>query len=330
MKVLVTGGAGFIGLWVRARMEAEGIRVITLDRNCSTTAGDIECDILDSHGLELAVQSIAPDALIHLAARIDLDEKSDLTGYRANIEGVRNVIKAIRKTPTIRRAIFTSSQLVCRVGYVPKSDLDYCPNTLYGQSKVMTETIVRDEDGGEVEWCLTRPTTVWGPGMSEHYQNMLRLIQKGFYFHCGRKKLYKSYTYVENIANQYVRLLTADASLIHRKTFYLAENRPLSLRYYANCLAREMGAPAIRTMPLPIARILAFAGDVLGVLGFRQFPFNSFRLKNILTEYVFDVSSTVAICGPDLVTQEEGIKRTASWFVKQSQALSPVVSVVDL
>ncbi len=61
----------------------------------------------------------APDALVHLAARIDLDEKTDLAGYAANIEGVQNVMAAVRLTPSIKRAIWTSSQLVCRVGYVP-------------------------------------------------------------------------------------------------------------------------------------------------------------------------------------------------------------------
>ena len=75
-----------------------------------------------------------------------------------------------------------------------------------------------------------------------------------------------------------------------------------------------------------MARLLGVAGDVLGVIGVKQFPFNSFRLKNIMTEYIFDVSSTLAICGPDLVPQAVGIKRTADWFLGQSQVpAAPVV-----
>lgn len=318
MKVLVTGSAGFIGQWVRKRLAIEGIESVGLDRNPSSVPADIQCDILNAQDLEMAVQSYAPDALIHLAARVDLDEKSDLSAYGANIEGVRNVIHAIRKTPTIRRAIFTSSQLVCRIGYVPSGDSDYCPNTLYGQSKVLTEKIVREEDGGNVEWCLVRPTTVWGPGMNAHYQKMLCLIQRGMFFHCGPKPLYKSYAYAENIANQYVRLLTADAVKMERKTFYLADSTPLSLRDYANALAQGLGAPPIRTVPLPVARLLGVAGDALGLVGIKSFPFNSFRLNNILTEYVYDLSPTLAACGPDLVAQAEGVKRTVDWFKQQS------------
>ncbi|WP_139102252.1 NAD-dependent epimerase/dehydratase family protein, partial [Acinetobacter baumannii] len=95
------------------------------------------------------------------AARIDLDEKTDLSGHTANIEGGENLVEAIRRTPSVRRVSWTSSQLVCRVGYVPTSDTDYKADTLYGKSKVRTEEIVRSSDGAGREWCLARPTTVW-------------------------------------------------------------------------------------------------------------------------------------------------------------------------
>ena len=314
MKVLVTGGDGFIGRWVVMRMEADGFDAVVLDKIGSPKLGHITCDVLDAPALEAAIRSVSPDAVVHLAARTDLDEKSDLAGYAANIDGVRNIVQAIQRTPSIRRAIFTSSQLVCRIGYVPRSDADYCPNTLYGQSKVLTETIVRQYDGGGVEWCLTRPTTVWGPGMRPHYINMLRMIRRGIYFHCGYQKLYKSYGYVENVANQYVRLLKAGAVNFHRKTFYLADTEPLSLRDYADDLAREMAAPKIPSVPLSAVGVLARLGDVVNALGFKRFPFNSFRLNNILTEYRFDMSETIRVCGPDLISRTEGIKRTVRWF----------------
>jgi len=320
MKVLITGSSGLIGRWVVERLKKEGHQTIGLDKNSSLVPNideQVTCDILDQSALVAEVRRVAPDALIHLAARIDLNETRNLNGYAVNIDGVRNVIRAVTQTPSIHRAIYTSSQLVCRVGYVPASDTEYCPNTLYGQSKVMTEKIVREEDGGGAEWCLVRPTTVWGPHMSLHYQNMLRLIRKGKYFHCGRGKLYKSYAYAGNIAYQYARLLTAQAAAIHRKTFYLADYQPLSLREYTNGLACEMGAPKISTLPIGIARILALAGDAINACGFKSFPFNSFRLNNILTEYVFDLASTEAACGSLPFTQEDGIKATAKWFLSE-------------
>lgn len=321
MKVLITGSSGFIGRWVVARLKQEGHLAIGLDKLPFPASQGINeeiiCDILDRQKLASALRRVSPDAFIHLAARTDLNETKNLNGYAANIDGVRNIIEAVRQTPSIRRAIYTSTQLVCRIGYVPGSDTEYCPNTLYGQSKVLTEQIVRQEDGGGIEWCLTRPTTVWGPYMNPHYQNLLWLIRRGLYFHCGKGKLYKSYGYVGNIAYQYARLLTAEAVKIHRKTFYLADYTPLSIRDYVDSLAREMGASRIRTIPVTLARILALMGDILGASGFKRFPFNSFRLNNILTEYVYDLSGTKAVCESCLFTQEQGFKQTAQWFLSK-------------
>lgn len=321
-KIIITGSSGFVGRWVIAQLRSEGYRVIGLDKAMPDPSivmdEHIACNILDRERLISEVRRVAPDALIHLAARVDLDETKDINGYADNIDGVRNVVEAVRQTPGIRRAIYTSSQLVCRVGYVPRSDSDYCPNTLYGQSKVLTENIVREMDGGGAEWCLVRPTTVWGPHMSAHYQGLLKYIRSGRYFHVGNSKLYKSYGYAGNTAYQYSRLLQADAGAMNRKTFYMSDYQPLSLREYADGLALAMGAAPIPSFPHMLARLLALAGDAINGAGFRRFPFNSFRLNNILTEYVFDMSGTEAVCGPLPYTQAEGIARTAEWFMAMS------------
>jgi len=322
MRVLITGSSGLIGRWVAMQLKNEGHYTIGLDINPLVVPHideQVVCDILNKSDLVSEVKRIAPDAIIHLAARVDLNETKDLNGYAANIDGVRHLINAVKETPSIRRVIYTSSQLVCRVGYIPASDTEYCPNTLYGESKVLTEKIVRDYDSGAVEWCLARPTTVWGPYMSLHYQKALRLIQQGKYFHCGEGKLYKSYAYAGNIAYQYARLLTVSTEAMHRKTFYLADYHPLSLREYTDGLAFEMHVGKIRTLPLGVARILAFIGDILNACNLMNFPFNSFRLNNILTEYVFDLSSTEAVCGPLPFTQDEGIKATAKWFLSEGK-----------
>lgn len=317
MKVLITGSSGLIGRWVAARVKMEGHLAIGLDKNpvpAPNLDEHITGDILDQPALVAAMRRVAPDALIHLAARIDLNESRNIDGYAANIEGVRNVLSAVRQTPSIHRAVYTSSQLVCRVGYIPASDSEYCPNTLYGQSKVLTETIVREMDGGGVEWCLARPTTVWGPHMSAHYQRVLELICRGRYFHVGRGRLCKSYAYAGNIALQYYRLLVAPAGAIARRTFYLADYEPLSLRDYLDALQVELNAPPIPSYPLWFVKLLARMGDGLAATGWKQCPLNSFRLNNILTEYQFDLTSTQAVCGDLPFTFADGVKATADWY----------------
>ena len=315
MRVLVTGASGLIGRWTCDLLKAQGHEVLGTDirpKPKGTADWQFEpCDLLDGDKLKVLVMNYGPSHLLHLAARTDL-EGNNITDYNVNIEGVSNLIAAVAATPSVTRAVYTSSQLVCGVGHVPVRDDEYLPSTIYGESKVETEKLVRAADGGGVSWCLARPTTVWGPHMSDHYRSLLRHIEKGNYFHSGSGALYKSYAYAGNIAWQNVRLLEADDDAVHGKVFYLADYEPLSLHDYVNALARELGVCQPITMPLPMARLFALIGDCFGAIGLR-FPYNSFRLNNIRTEYIFDMSQTAAVCGPLPFSFEDGVKATVAW-----------------
>lgn len=326
MTVLVTGSSGFIGRWVCDTLKNKRLIPVGLDKREKPLDQEWlafhQCDILDKAKLRRIFEKVRPQSVIHLAARIDLDEKVNLSGYADNIDGVKNVLECVKESQSVDRIVITSSQLVCKIGYVPQTDTDYCPNTLYGESKVLTEKITRDMDGGGKEWCIVRPTTVWGPGMSDHYCRMISMITKGRYFHCGNSMLPKSYSYAGNIAHQYWKMLVVPSSEIHQKTFYFADYIPLSLRDYTNALAKELNAPGIRTLPLVCAKPLALIGDILNKMGWKSFPFNSFRLRNILTEYQFDLSKTKQVCDELPYSFDEGVKATVKWYLAQHQKTS--------
>lgn len=317
MKVLVTGSSGFIGRWIGLRLDAEGIEWAGVDKLPKSDVQNFnkhyQLDLCDRAALEQAFTEFQPTHVIHLAARCDLNGKT-VGDYEVNRGGVEILCEIVEATPSVQRVVYTSSQLVCDVGYLPKSDTDYCPHTVYGESKVATEKVVRRLDGGRVEWCLARPTTVWGPYMSSHYQALLRHINNGTYFHSGSGALMKSYSYAENIAYQYYKLIVAEKAQIHEQVFYMADYEPLSLRDYANRLADLMGVKPSPTFPLPLARVIAYCGDFLNFCGLK-FPYNTFRLKNIRTEYTFDMSKTKLVCGALPKTFEAGVKETARWYL---------------
>jgi nucleoside-diphosphate-sugar epimerase len=321
MKILMTGSSGLIGRWIGQRLDAENVEWAGLDRiekiKGQGSVKHYQCDLCDRSALEQAFSDYQPTHVIHLAARCDLDGKT-VEDYEVNRGGVEGLCEVIRQTPSVARAVYTSSQLVCNVGYIPKHDTDYCPHTVYGESKVATEEVVRAQDGGGVDWCLARPTTVWGPHMSVHYQTLLKHIKRGTYFHSGTGALYKSYSYAENIAHQYFRLLMVPSTEIHQQVFYMADYEPLSLRDYANLLADEMDVKRSFTLPLLVAKLIAFCGDFLNACGVR-FPYNSFRFKNIRTEYIFDMSKTKEVCGDLPKSFEEGVSETANWYMSKDK-----------
>ncbi len=315
-RVLVTGASGFIGRHLVARLRAAGYQVAGLDRRPpppEQTGMHSQVDLLDAAELSRAVADAAPEAVIHLAARTDLDG-TDVSDYAANVDGVANLVEAIRAAGTVRRAVCTSTQLVCRIGYQPVADMDYQPSTPYGASKVRTEQIWRTADGGGTVWCVTRPTTIWGPHMNPHYLRFFRMIREGRYVHISGGPHWKSYGYVGNTAFQYQRLLEAPAGQVHQRTFWAADYEPLNLEAWAERFRAELGAPPIRTIPRVVAAAGARVGDALVRLGWRSFPLTTFRLTNVVTSYIVDLTATREVCGELPFDLDEGVAATAAWL----------------
>jgi uncharacterized protein YbjT (DUF2867 family) len=150
--------------------------------------------------------------------------------------------------------------------------------------------------------------------MNPHYLRFFALIRDGRYFHIGRLPLRKSYGYVGNTVAQYARLATIPIEQVQGRTLYLADYEPIDLRLWAEGFRAALGAPRIRQAPVWLARTAALVGDVLKKSIWHGFPFTSFRLRNVLTEYQFDLSATAAICGPLPYSTDDGIRETTAWL----------------
>ncbi|HEY0625300.1 MAG TPA: NAD(P)-dependent oxidoreductase [Allosphingosinicella sp.] len=317
MKILVTGSSGFVGKALVAALQERGHDVRGLSR--AVRAGSLQGDLLDPSSLSTALQSLEPEIVYNLAGQTDL--KGPASSYAANVEGVANLLDAVAAAPSVRRVVWASSQLVNRPGPKPTSFTHCDPGCAYGASKAEGERLVRERDGGGKEWVIFRSTTIWGPGMSHHYANILRMIRRGRYFHIGRRPLRKSYSYIENLAAQLTTLGEAPAARVHGRTFYLADSEPVELRHWHDRFAAAFGR-CIPTVPLPLARLAALAGDAAGFIGIRS-PITSHRLSNMLTEYLHDVRDIEAVHGPTAISNEEGVRRTAEWL-KSLDAAGPL------
>jgi GlcNAc-P-P-Und epimerase len=315
-RVFVTGGSGFIGTNLIDSFLADNWEVLSFDREPVRDAshnGLLRIGILgDAGALVALLRDFRPTHVVHLAARTDLDGKT-LADYDANITGVRNMITAIRAAGTVERAIFASSRYVHRTEVFPAWEDEYSPFTVYGESKIETERIVRTS-GLETPWLLIRPTSIWGPWFRVPYRTFFDTVRKGVYVHPRGRRISKSYGYVGNVVHQIRQFLGADAAQVNGRTFYVSDDRNMDVLEFAQIIQRAWGAPPIRQVPLALMKSLALAGDTLKLLGMSNPPLTSFRLNNLLTPMNYDMSATVAVAGPSPFSLAQGVQRTVEWI----------------
>jgi len=314
-RVFVTGGSGFIGTNLMRHLAERGIEAVNFDWKIPREGpaySHIAGDIRDRTALAEAVQRFKPDVVIHLAARCDLRGKT-IEDYSANTMGVHNMVDAIRATSSVERAIFTSSRYVHGNEVQPLRDDEYSPFTMYGASKVEGEKIVRSSHL-DTPWLIVRPTSIWGPWFDVPYRSFFDAVRKGLYVHPKGERLYKSFGYVGNVVHQIAGFAAAPESAIRQRTFYLADYEPVEVRGMAEKIRSQFAAPAVRDVPLKLMQGVARIGDLCQLAGWKNPPLTSFRLKNLRTPMVYDISSTRDVVGELPATCEQGIERTVSWM----------------
>lgn len=318
MKVFITGGSGFIGTNLIDFLLHKEVEVLNFDirppRNKAQNKYWVEGDILDLEKLKFSVEGFNPDYIVHSAARTDLNG-STIEDYPANTEGVSNVIDALRYSKSLKRVLFASSRLVCKIGYQPKSDIDYIPTTAYGESKVLGEQIVRDRAGDiPCSWMIFRPTSIWGPWFDVPYKDFFMMILNGRYVHPSGKRIRKSFGYIGNSVYMIDKFLFCDANLIHGKTLYLTDYPELEVKYWANLIATKSGNRPPREVKYSILKLAALCGDVAKYFGWKNPPLTSFRLENLLTEMLHDTKEVKDICGKLPFNLEKGVEETLVWI----------------
>ncbi len=315
-KILLTGASGFIGTNLLEDLFLQGYEVCNIDLKKPKISERNNMwknvDITDYDSFEKAMLDFTPDYLIHLAARTDLDGKT-LEDYSANVVGVENLMKIIHKLPNLRKVIITSSKFVTRNGYKIKNQHDYCPHTKYGESKVETEIRVW-ADKPQCDWCIIRPTSIWGPWFGVPYRNFFDLVMRRMYFHIGHIKCHKTYGYIGNAVYQIEQLLFNETPDEDNKVFYIGDEPAYEINEWADEIANELGFK-VPTMPVWFVKCLAKFGDFLGVFGI-HFPMQSFRFENMTNDGTNDMTNTYRIA-PDMpYTRLEGTKATIEWIRK--------------
>lgn len=314
MRLIITGGSGFIGTNLIDYYKDLNVDVVNFDIVRPKNVLHEECwryvDIMSFEILKKEVLNFGPTHVIHLAARTDL-KGSRIEDYDSNVQGVRNLVEVCKSIQSLEKIIFTSSMLVCDVGFIPKSPIEYCPATIYGQSKVMGEKIVKNS-GLNCDWTIVRPTSIWGPWFSAPYLGFFNMVQSGTYFHIGKLGCIKTYGYVGNVVYQLDKILNATTRDESFKVLYLGDYSAISIEKFANEIGLQLGKKIYR-LPYIIFRLLAITGDLLGKLDI-NFPMTTFRLKNMTTDNRMNLDKTEVIVGELPYSLKQGVASTLEWL----------------
>ena len=240
-RVLVTGGAGYVGSVLVPKLINQGYDVRVLDIMYFPGGLDsvkdkieiIQGDIRDKEILEKSLKGV--DYVIHLAA-ISNDPCSDLNPEltkQVNYEATKNLVE-LSKEAGVKRFIYASSSSVYGVKQEENvtEDLSLEPLTIYSQTKVWSEQAVREANDENFTTVILRPATVCG------YSPRLRLdlalntltenaINKGkITVHGGEQK--RPNIHIEDVTDYYLALLKIPKEKISGKTFNAGyENHPV-------------------------------------------------------------------------------------------------------
>lgn len=182
MTILVTGGTGMVGSRLLSRLVAAGLDCRALVRP-GKQPGDgnaVVGDLLDPTSLKNAVRDVS--AVVHLAAVLRTPNPDDI--WRANLEGTKNLVAAVKEQSPDARFIMASTGLVYRAdGARPALEQDAVdPMMPYPASKAAAEHELQQSG---LNWSILRLGFVYGDG-DGHLQLVPHLAER-FKWHPASK-----------------------------------------------------------------------------------------------------------------------------------------------
>lgn len=320
MRLLVTGGSGFIGTHVARKARSCGVEWLNLDIRRPVSGESQEnwrrVDIMDSEHLDEAVHDFGPTHVLHLAARTDTDSEV-LSDYAVNTVGTMNVLLASATTPTLERFVFTSTQFVLRPGVIERSDIHFDAHTTYGDSKSMGELLTRSAMPTS-PWVIVRPTNVWGPWHPRYAEEFWRVLARGLYVHPSGPDARRTYGYVGNVVDQMWAALTLPPQRVVGKVFYLGDP-PIRLKEWTDAFSKALVGRPVRTVPAGVLRAMALGGDLGKKMGLRV-PLTTSRFRSMTEDYITPTEESIRKLGTSGVSLDDGVRETVEWLHREDKA----------
>lgn len=326
MRILVTGGGGFLGTYVVKELLRNPSYIVTNfsrhsyphleDLGVPTFRGD-----LTKRDDVRRVLAQGFDAIIHVAAKAGVWGSYD-EYYSINYLGTKNLIDEAISTG-VKKFVYTSSPSVVfgaediagadeSIAY-PEKHL-----TAYAETKCMAEKIVLENNSASgLLTVALRPHLIWGPGDPHLFPRLIQKGREGKLRMIGSGENLVDIIYVENAARAHVLALEKleEGSVLCGKAYFLGQERPVKLWEFINIvLGFAKVEPVMNSMDESTAYKLGWLFEkIFLLLGIKnpEPPLTRFVALNLSKSHFFSHEAAKKDFGYEpLVSIEEGLRRT--------------------
>ena len=323
MKILVTGGGGFLGQALCRGLVERGHEVASFNRGHYPALDALGVrqsrgDLADRDAVLQAARGV--DAIFHNAAKAGAWGPYD-EYHRANVVGTENVLVACR-AHGIGKLVYTSTPSVTHRATHPVEGgtADTVPygegfKAPYATTKMLAEKAVLAASDASLATVALRPRLIWGPGDN---QILPRLVQRA---KAGRLRIVGSgdnlvdTTYIDNAAQAHFDAfehLHAGAACAGR-AYFISNGEPMPMRDLLNRLLGAAGAPEVhKTLPFGVAYAVGAACEALWpLLHLRgEPPMTRFLAEQLSTAHWYSMEPARRDFGyVPRVSMDEGFRR---------------------
>ena len=331
MKVLVTGGSGFLGRHLLNALKDSGYTSLrTFNRNACNDLKDIEIsygDLCNCADVDKAVKRC--DIIFHVAAKAGIWGSYD-SYYKINVLGTQNILKACKKHK-VKYLIYTSSPSVVFNGRDLVNVNERAPYgkrtkmCAYAHTKMLAEQLVLEANNQEsLKTVALRPHLIWGPGDNHLIPTILKAAQRNKLFQVGNGKNWVDISYVTNVAQAHLLALESlknEPDRVAGKAYFISQDDPVQLWPWIYQLLSKLD------LPKPKFKISAFGASCIGgILEFiykifcirHQPPMTRFVAKELSQDHYFDISAAkMDLHYLPKVSNEEGLEALITWLKSQ-------------
>ncbi|MEQ9208161.1 MAG: NAD(P)-dependent oxidoreductase [Phycisphaerales bacterium] len=331
MKILITGGSGFIAEYFHRDLGALGHELVTLDLitptpgTPSADSAYIHGDIRDPKALDEAMQGV--DLVVNLAAaHHDFGIAHD-TYYSVNEHGSQMVCDAMDRAG-VKNVIFYSTVATYGDAQPPHhEEAPTQPNSPYGGSKLKGEAVFNNwvNKGDDRNALIIRPTVTFGVHNFANMYSLIRQIDSGKYARFGPGTNIKSLSYVENIvdATLFLSGLKEDKpnrEIANFEIFNFIDKPDLTSTEISDHVSKCLGKKPAPALPYFVGMLLGLPFDVVIKLTGKNLPISTARVKKMFkTQTKFEADKLLSTGYTPKVELKEGINRMVQWYLQSGK-----------